>query len=112
VRDGVLGEPRKVNVAAGGVLVLAADDDLRYDLSGLRVVDESHLQEKLALWSLEAKAMKSQLRVSLANIALRAEAMPSQYDQASGYVLGGPYAGMLAGTVTPFLRYVMKGRKS
>ena len=111
VRDGLLGEPMPIQVAKGGVLVVAADDDLRYDLSGLRVVAEKNLDEKLALWSREAKALKTQLGVSVANIGVRAESMPSQYFQATGYSFGGPYAGMLAGRFGPMLKRWTSGKK-
>jgi hypothetical protein len=111
VRDGLLGEPMPISVAKGGVLVVSADDELRYDLSGMRVVNEKHLEEKLLLWQREAKALKSQLRVSLANSTLRAESMPSQYYQASGYAFGGPFMGMLAGKVGPMLHRMASRRK-
>jgi hypothetical protein len=110
VRDGVLGEPMPIQVARGGVLVVAADDTLRYDLSGLRVVADNRLDEKLALWSQEAKALKSGLGVSVANISVRAEAMPAQYFQATGYSFAGPYAGMVAGRVGPWLKRLTSGR--
>ncbi len=111
VRDGVMCEPVPMMVASGGVLVVSADDDLRYDLSGLKVVENDQLEERRALWAREAKSLKSELRVSLANSTLRAESMPSQYYQASGYALGGPYAGMLAGKVGPVLHRMLSRKK-
>ena len=111
VRDGVLCEPMPISVASGGVLVVAGDGDLRYDLSGLRVVSDKRLEEKLPLWQAEARAMKAQLRVSVANSTLRAESMPSQYYQASGYAFGGPLMGMLAGKVGPFLHRVTQRKR-
>lgn len=111
VRDGVLGEPLEISVASGGVLVVAADGDLRYDLSGFRVVQDARLEEKLRLWQAEAKALKAQLRVSVANSTLRAESMPSQYYQASGYAFGGPFMGMVAGKVGPYLHRLAARRR-
>lgn len=111
VRDGVLGEPMPISVASGGVLVVAADGDLRYDLSGFRVVSDKCLEEKLKLWQSEAKALKAQLRISVANSTLRAEHMPSQYYQASGYAFGGPMMGMVAGKVGPFLQRLAARRR-
>jgi hypothetical protein len=111
VRDGLLTEPVPIAVAKGGVLVVAADDDLRYDLSGLRVINDKHLAEKLLLWQREAKILKSELRVSLANSTLRAESMPSQYYQASGYAFGGPFAGVVAGKVGPVFHRLLSRRK-
>lgn len=111
VRDGVLCEPTPLMVASGGVLVLSSDDDLRYDLSGLKVIENSDLEIRRALWAREARSLKAELRVSLANSALRAESMPSQYFQASGYALGGPYAGMLAGKVGPLMHRMLRRKK-
>lgn len=104
VRDGVLGEPMPINISRGGVLVVSADEELRYDLFGLRVVNDSRLESKIEQWSKEAKTLKSELRVSVANSTLRAENMPSQYYQASGYAFGGPMMGVLAGKVGPAIQ--------
>lgn len=103
VRDGVLTQPVPITLTRGGVLVLTADSDLRYDLSGLKVIDDQRLHEKLPLWEQEAKAMKAMLRLSIANTTVRAEAMPNQFYQASGYAFGGPLAGLLAGQFGPML---------
>jgi hypothetical protein len=112
VRDGLLGEPLAISVAQGGVLVVSADERLRYDLSGLRVVSEKHLEDSLLLWKREAAALKSHLRVSLANSAVRSETLPSQYYQAGGYAIGGPLMGMLAGKVGPTVHRLMgRGKK-
>lgn len=94
--DGVLCEPMPISVASGGVLVVAGDGDLRYDLSGLRD-QRQKVEDKLPLWQAEAKAMKAQLRVSVANSTLRAESMPSQYYQASGYAFWRPSHGNAGG---------------
>lgn len=111
VRDGLLGEPMPLSVAKGGVLVVSADDDLRYDLSGLRVISDHHLEERLQLWRLEARAMKAQLRYSVANSTVRAEDMPTQYYQASGYAFGGPVLGLLAGKVGPALDRLVRRKR-
>ncbi len=108
VRDGLLTEPVPISISRGGVLVVAADADLRFDLSGLKVVEDDRLEAKRRLWMVEAKEMRKRLGVSLANISVRAEHLPSQYDQASGYVLGGPYAGLLGGKVGPMLRKLFR----
>lgn len=108
VRDGLLTEPVPISVSRGGVLVVAADADLRFDLSGLKVVRDDHLEAKVRQWMIEAKEMRKRLGVSLANISVRAERLPSQYDQASGYVLGGPYAGLLGGKVGPMFRRLFR----
>lgn len=111
VRDGLLCDPMPVNIAKAGFIVLAADSDLLFDLSGLKVVANAKFEEKLIFWAAEAKALRSQLKVSLANIGLRAESMPSQYYQASGYVIGGPYAGLLGGKLTPWLNKLSRSRQ-
>lgn len=104
VRDGFVCEPTPIKVAHGGILIVSAAGDLRYDLSGLNVVTDANLERWRKIWVQEAKLLRSQLRLSLANIGLRSESMPSQYYQASGYVLGGPYAGILGGKLTPWLK--------
>lgn len=111
VRDGVLCEAVPISVASGGVLVVSTDDDLRYDLSGLKVIENDGLEERRELWAREARSLKSELRVSVANSTLRAETMPSQYYQASGYAFGGPYAGMVAGKVGPVLHRMLSRKK-
>lgn len=111
VRDGVLGEPMPISVAKGGVLVVTADAGLRYDLSGMRVICDQHFEQRLKLWQLEAKAMKAQLRYSVANSTVRAESMPAQYYQASGYSIGGPWLGMLAGKVGPALHSLVRRKR-
>ena len=93
-----------INISRGGILVVSADEELRYDLFGLRVVNDSRLESKIEQWSKEAKTLKSELRVSVANSTLRAENMPSQYYQASGYAFGGPMMGVLAGKVGPAIQ--------
>lgn len=112
VRDGVLTEPVAISVSRGGVLVVAADANLRFDLSGFRVVEDERLEAKVRYWMIEAKEMRKRLGVSLANISVRAEHLPSQYDQASGYVLGGPYAGLLGGKIGPVFRRILRRKPS
>lgn len=104
VRDGLLCEAVPIDISRGGVMVVAADAGFKFDLSGLRLVNDFFLERRLGTWREEAKLMKRRLGVSLANISVRAETLPSQYDQASGYFLGGPYAGLIGGKIGPVFR--------
>ena len=58
----------------------------------------------------QSKALKKQLAVSLANIGVRADNLPRNYEQALGYLTGGPYLGFITGRVGPKLRRLFKGK--
>lgn len=112
VRDGLLGEPISVELAKGGLVALLASEELQYDLSGMRLVENAVFEEKLSHLRSQGKALKRQLSLSLANISIRAESLPGRYDQAVSYLVGGPYFGMLGGKLGPkFRKWFAKKRE-
>lgn len=112
VRDGLLLNPVKAKFSKGGVVALLACQELSFDLSGLRVVENEAFEEHLLTLKKESSKMRSHLRTSLANIAFRAKTLPSQYDQAVSYVAGGPYAALVGAKVGPWVRNMFGNPKA
>jgi len=109
VYDGVLAEPVEVDISGGGIVCLTSDQTLQYDLSGLNVIENEAFQKVCDQLQSQSKALKKQLAVSLANIGVRADSLPRNYEQALGYLTGGPYLGFITGRVGPRLRRLFKG---
>jgi hypothetical protein len=104
VHDGVLCPPMEVDISGGGIVCLTSVTSLQYDLSGQKVVENDAFHDFRRSMKRESRALKKQLAVSLANIGLRADQLPKNYEQALGYLTGGPYLGFLSGRVGPRLR--------
>ncbi len=103
IRDGFLGDPTPVKVSKGGLVILSAFEGFRYDLSGLKVVEDDIFEAKLEEYRLQAKELKKILKLTLANISLRAETLPLHYYQAASYLVGGPFLAMLGSKMAPTL---------
>lgn len=104
VSDGVLCSPVEADISGGGIVCLTCQPSLQYDLSGLNLVQNSAFEQFCHSMKQETKALKKQLALSLANIGMRADRLPDNYEQALGYLTGGPYLGFLGGRVGPKLR--------
>lgn len=104
ISDGVATSPIPVSLSGGGVLALTSEPSLQYDLSGLKVVENANFESHLAYLKKEAKALKKQLALSVANVSVRSSKLPHQYDQALSYLVGGPYAGFLGARIGPKIR--------
>lgn len=104
VCDGVTAQPVMAHFGGGGIVALTSDPSLQYDLSGFKVVENEAFERNLAFLKVEAKALKKQLAISVANVSLRSKKLPKQYEQAIAYVAGGPVAGMLGAKFGPHLR--------
>ena len=109
VYDGVLAEPVEVDISGGGIVCLTSDQSLQYDLSGLNVIENEAFQKVCDELQQQSKSLKKQLAVSLANIGVRADNLPRNYEQALGYLTGGPYLGFITGRVGPRLRRFFTG---
>lgn len=112
VRDGVLCEPTPVHLAKGGIIAVCATSSLRYDLSGLRVVQDDRFEQKLEDLRAQGRLLNKKLFWSLAYTGFRAETLPRRYEQAVAYKLGGPYAGMLGGKLGSGVRRFLSWRKT
>lgn len=104
VYDGVLTTPVEANISGGGLICLTSETSLQYDLSGLRVVQNAAFETFCESMKSESRQLKKQLAVSVASIGVRADNLPRNYEQALGYLTGGPYLGFLGGQVGPRLR--------
>lgn len=104
VADGITTEPIAVKIAGGGIVALTSEQSLQYDLSGFKMIENEAFDRVLQDLKVQAKALKKQLAVSVANVSIRSKTLPKQYDQALSYLVGGPYAGLLGGRFGPKLR--------
>jgi hypothetical protein len=104
VSDGVLCDPVEVDISGGGIVCLTSEKSLQFDLSGQKVVQNEAFLEFQRSMKRESRALKKQLAIALANIGVRADQLPNNFDQALGYLTGGPYVGFLSGRIGPRLR--------
>ncbi len=104
VHDGMLCEPVQVPLLKGGLVAVSGWSRFKYDLSGLKVIEDENFILKRAELQAQAVALKAELRKSNANIGLRAETLPGRYLQSWGYSVGGPTVGLVAGKIGQIFR--------
>ena len=112
VADGVLCEPMEIDISGGGIVCLTSESSLQFDLSGQKVIENEAFHQFCRSMKRETRALKKQLAISLANIGVRADQLPNNFDQALGYLTGGPYLGFLSGRIGPRLRRLFSRDKS
>lgn len=107
VRDGVLCEPVRITLRRGGMVAVCGSARLRYDLSGLKVIEDERFEAKVAELRVQAKALQKSVNKSLASISTKAKHLPVGYWQAVGYNTLGPYFGLVMGKVGPRLQRLL-----